>query len=349
MSFITRILLATGIYPLVGAHVYTSICEAACATLRDTEKKCAATGAHTDGTCRHLFKNAKGGIYYDSHFDIPGVEKVAVDEAFDLIKAPNNDCLAMCYANKLCREKGTKCNDNGVCHKLYWNFGSSNDKQYTYIAGKVVDTNERAPVLCDPESVEPEPEPQTFTGFTDSCKSLCALEHHQDECHLVYQVKDSCHRLYWSTSEKKGTKLVYGKDVEGLTQVLTREAFAVVKATSNDCKTACLYIPACASSQRQSYCRVENHTCRDLFYNAGDDLSNKAPCYGTECNENSPMTCILPGESVEWFDPKAKSQKDGAPTVVVATTNHTTTKSERVLRAYAASTVVLAFTVMSLV
>lgn len=292
-------------------HVYTAICEAACGIIDAADKDCEAAFQNEDGTCRHLFRNGSGAMVYNAELEVASMNKVTVDEALELVKAPGNDCYAMCYENALCRPKGSRCTPKGVCSKLYWDvLEDGKEKSYSYYSPSTR-VSELAPVVCDPSSVEEEPVPAPYSEFVDVCGALCALSKHTEDCSAVYQNGDKCHRLFWATSEKKTTVFMHRIDSGDLQQVMAKEAFDILRVPT--CEQACSENPECMASKK-SYCREENHTCRSLFYNPGKDLSSKTSCYGSACNELTPMLCLTAVEKEEAFSAKETSEDDSVKT-----------------------------------
>ena len=317
----------------VGAGIDgNAACQSVCGRIVgvDVANDCKRVLAKADGTCGNLYENPTSRqVIHEIGTPASGLVPFSVQRAADVVRAPEDNCYAMCYGIPECRAAGgSYCEANGVCGRLFWNQFSSNvtasGPDYQYLVADESRTqssvNQASAVLCDSanEDVKKVPE-QDLKGFVDTCKELCALTHTADECKLVQRNGDVCHRLFWANDAKEATEFSVRKERGSQVKITAQEAFDRLLAENNSCENLCKAHPEC--KRTESHCRKDNRTCHNLFYYPGSvNRKDFRICHGPSCTDGAAITCRLENDAVELFNanPVTPAAANGAPVVANA-------------------------------
>ena len=294
-------------------------CQSVCGRLSgiDTADECKRVVV--DGSnCRFLYENpVTREVVHEVGVAAAGLVPLTVPRATEIVRAPEDNCFAMCYDNTECRKSGgSYCEGNGVCGRLFWNQFSnttSGGMDYRFLAPGVANqtlVNQASAVLCDAtnpdiKKVETKHDPK----FVDMCKTLCELTHTAEECKLVKRDDDVCHRLYWSNDAKDSTVFSVRKERGSQIKITAQEAFDRLIAEGS-CMDLCKANKDC--KKEISFC-ADNHTCHNLFYLPGSvNRKDFNVCFGTMCpaGPKVAITCRRDGDPIELFN---KASSTAAP------------------------------------
>ena len=271
--------------------------------------------AVADGSvCRYVYREASADILF-SAVSRSDIQQITVAEAIAETQAIENNCFAMCFGNMLCRNQGSYCTEAGVCAALFWNKQKrqAGDSYDFHIGGPADASNQDAPVTCD--SATPEELPGRVDPLRiDPCIATCHLNGSSpDTCRWVQESNGRCARLFWTNPAK--TDVVFSPRAPQAPQmeIEASELIELLKAPSNNCAALCDSIPTCRADAKGSFCRA-NGACQGLFYQNGTRpvRAELIPCYGSGCNELTPVMC----------DPSTPSSH---PTDAATTVAHNTT------------------------
>jgi len=290
----------------MGALHPDAACQSVCGRIAEETVNCKRVTGEK-GICSNLLENATtGSIMYEVGSAIPeGFQQLSVGKAISIVRAFDDNCFAMCYANDECRTfGGSFCAPNGTCERVFWNkFTDAEGPNYAFLTESGADSvNQASPVLCQQDENNQRFEVEHHEGYVDMCKALCNLTHTQEECSFVQRQSKRCYRLYWS-DERKASTVFSVKRLNPDNEVKVQEAFDKLTAQNSDCASLCKAHQEC--KYHESFCR-DNRTCHNLFYQ-GTDLNNLSICYGPGCSDRTPIMCKLPGDVTELFpSPKAE-------------------------------------------
>ena len=286
-------------------------CQSVCGRLEgiDTTDECKRVVV--DGSnCRHLFENtASRQVIHEVGIPASGLVPLTVARAIEIVRAPEDNCFAMCYDNTDCRKAGgSYCEGNGVCGRLFWNQFSNTTvvggMDYQYLIQGVANqtsVNQASAVLCDPSNVDiRKVETKHDPKFIDMCKTLCELTHTAEECKLVKRDDEVCHRLFWANEAKDSTVFSVRKERGTQIKITAQEAFDRLVAAGS-CMDLCKADKNC--KKEISFCS-DNHTCHNLFYLPGSvNRKDFQVCFGTHCpaGPKVAITCRRDGDALELF------------------------------------------------
>lgn len=284
-------------------------CQSVCGRLSGIDANDECKRVVVDGAvCRHLYENpVSHDVVHEVGIAGAGLVPLTVARATQVVRAPEDNCFAMCYDNTECRKAGgSYCEGNGICGRLFWNqFGSNTTVDYNFLIPGVANqtmVNEASAVLCDPanpdiKKIETKHDPK----FVDMCKTLCELTHTAEECKLVKRNDDVCHRLFWTNESKDATVFSVRKERGTQIKITAQEAFDRL-AAEGSCMDLCKADKDC--KKEISFCS-DNHTCHNLFYLPGSvNRKDFQVCFGTHCpaGPKVAITCRRDGDAMELFN-----------------------------------------------
>ena len=108
-----------------------------------------------NGRCNRLFWTSAGktNVVFSPRTPRAPQMEINSSELFELLKAPGNDCEALCNSVSSCRlsGRGSFCRSNGACQGLFYQNGTQPVKA-DLVPCYGVDCHELTPVMCDPDS-----------------------------------------------------------------------------------------------------------------------------------------------------------------------------------------------------
>jgi len=282
--------IIAGIIGTTAAIDAQAACQSACGLVASMDQ-CKIVKAE-GGVCKMLLTNEETLKYGAKIHD--EFRPLRIAEAIDRVRAPTDNCFAMCYENEDCKPMGSYCTRGGVCPNLYWDQSATGSFEYSFYTEDATNqVNVASAVLCDFQGSEQPVETEDLPGYVDPCPAICSLSHSASECALVQRSKDVCHRLFWSDASATATKFVVATPTNEDITVTVESAFELLK---QDCVAVCDANKDCVLGS--STCSEDNRTCKDLFYNPSSPQKDSLSiCYGEKCKITSiPVMCELSGD-----------------------------------------------------